>query len=181
LTTNIVSDLRRLSNSIGRGIQRRIIAFVNAPRSTVSLASRYTCIIRRFTTCLLEWLAKRSSRTLQYQLVPHKLTIAVAAGDNRSSRGSTGDESRVPSRFVPRTYSIILPKACIRIWQNLWRYPSHATRRRLANFEFNSRISVLSSPKIIQSSKKFHSKLLSYGNISYIEFHIWDYIRDNKK
>lgn len=65
----VVLDLRKLSNSIGREVQRRITAFVNAPRSTVSLAPRYTCIIRQFTTCLLE-LVERSSRALQYQLVP---------------------------------------------------------------------------------------------------------------
>jgi len=91
-------------------------------------------------------------------------------------------ENRVPlprpRRFVPRTFNILLPKAHIRIWRNLWRYPSHATRGRLANFESNSRIIACSRHRRSFSHRRnfVRNNEISYIEI-FVEFHIWNYIR----
>lgn len=106
-------------------------------------------------------------RALQYQFVPHKLTIAVAAGDNRSSR----DESRVPR------FNILLSKARVSVYDEIYGVIRH-TQRACDTLILNPilELACFSLPKmIIQPSKEFHSELRDI-----FVHYIWNYIHDNR-
>lgn len=86
-----VRDLRKLYTILWPIVEFKggFIAFVDAPRSTVSLARSplYAYNAPVYDVFIRVACGAYSSRDATHARVPHKLTItAAAAGDNRSSR-----------------------------------------------------------------------------------------------
>lgn len=71
---------------------------------------------------------ERSSRALQYQLVLHKLTIAVAAGDNRSSRGSIGLREPRAAAASSRVHSTSFSRKHISVYDEIYGVIRHMQR-----------------------------------------------------